>query len=168
MVTNFFNYTQDWVNGELLEGIIVTVFGIFTVLLGIALWHYAKSPAARALIFPIITCGIIYMSIGGGLCLNNRGLIEKFHTEYRANPKEFLIKEKQRVEDFQYMYKISKTVATIAFITTLLIFWLSKSPIWQGIGIGVALFGLAGLIVDFFSQHRAMEYYDAIITALNI
>lgn len=65
------------------------------------------------------------------------------------------------------MYKISKGVATITFIATVLIFWLSKSPTWQGIGIGLSLFGLAGLVVDYFSQHRSLEYYHAILTALN-
>lgn len=44
MASNFFNYTQDWVNGELLEGILVAVFGITTILIGVALWHYGKSP----------------------------------------------------------------------------------------------------------------------------
>lgn len=89
------------------------------------------------------------------------------HKEYQSSPQAFVIKEKERVEGFLYMYKISKVVATVTFIATLLIFWLTKSPVWQGAAIGLTLFGLSGLIVDYFSQHRAMAYYEAIFKMLD-
>ncbi|WP_281669868.1 hypothetical protein [Segatella buccae] len=128
-----------------------------------ALWKIA---AARALVIPVLVCGIAYTGIGLSLRISNRHTIETLRTEYKANPAAFVIKEKQRVEDFQYMYKISKAVATVTFLATILIFWLSKSPTWHAVGIGLSLFGLAGLVVDFFSQHRSLDYYQAIIKAL--
>lgn len=167
MASNFFHFTQDWVNGELLEGIIVAAFGIAAVLIGVALWHYGKSPAARALVLPVIICGLAYTGIGLSLRISDRGLTEKFRAEYQANPKTFIVKEKQRVEDFQYMYKISKAVATVTFLATILIFWLTKTPTWHAWGIGLSIFGLAGLLVDYFSQHRALEYYNAILAVFN-
>lgn len=166
MQTNLFHATQQWIKGELLEGIIVALFGILTIGMAVALWQYGKSPAARSLVIPVLLCGMAYTGIGLSLYLNNRGAEARYEQTFRANPTEFAVKEKSRVEGFGYMYVISKTVATVAFLSTLLIFWFSTSPTWQGIGIGLSLFGLAGLAVDFFSQHRAEAYYRAILAAL--
>ena len=93
-------------------------------------------------------------------------MASKSSQEYQTNSQAFVVKEKERVEGFQYMYTISKVVATVTFIATLLIFWFTKSAAWQGAAIGLTLFGISGLIVDYFSQHRAMAYYDAILKAL--
>jgi hypothetical protein len=46
---------------------------------------------------------------------------------------------------------------------TIFIFLFTKTPTWQGIGIGLSLFGLVGLIVDFFSEERANIYYHEIL-----
>lgn len=78
----------------------------------------------------------------------------------------FLHAEKKRVEAFQYMYTISKVVATVCFVFTLMIFWFSKSSSLQGLGIGLTLFAISGLIVDYFSQERAEIYYKVILEQL--
>lgn len=167
MKTNLFYATRHWIDGELLEGIIVAFFGIVGIVIAVALWNSGKSPAARSLVVPILICGLVYTGIGLSIHFNNRGLKEKYSLEYQSDPEVFIVKEKKRVEDFQYMYKISKVVATVTFLAAILIFWLTKSPAWQGIGIGLGLFGLAGLLVDFFSQHRAMSYYQALLAAMH-
>jgi len=49
---------------------------------------------------------------------------------------------------------------------TLLIFWHSKDPGWQGWGIGLTTFAIAGLVVDYFSRERAAIHYKAILEAI--
>lgn len=164
---NFFTHTQNWINGEIVEGIAVSAFGIITVIAGIFLLNMDKVPAARTLFLPLVICGAAYTAIGASLYFSNRDREEKYAVEYHKDGHAFLEKEKQRVEGFQYMYTISKAVATVFFLLTIVIFWLTTSPQWQAAGIGLTLFGLAGLVVDFFSQHRAQQYYDALQKALN-
>lgn len=96
----------------------------------------------------------------------SRGKAEALRSSFEKDPVAFVQMEKERVENFQYLYTISKVVATVCFIATMLIFYLTKSPVWQGWGIGIALFGLAGLVVDYFSQHRSFDYYDALTKML--
>ncbi|WP_449032024.1 hypothetical protein [Prevotella histicola] len=161
-----FGHTQEWLNGEWTEGIIVTIFGLLTIVTVIALWLTATSHAGRSLVLPLLLCGLVYTGTGVSMLMTNRGRAEEYRNKYEKNPVEFVQQEKQRVEDFQYMYVISKVVATVFFIATILIFWLTKSPVWQGWGIGMTFFGLVGLLVDYFSQHRALEYYDYLTKAL--
>lgn len=166
MTTHFFNHTENWINGEILEGVLVAIFGGLTIVLSVLLWQLGKSPATKSLIIPMMICGLIYTGIGLSLYFSNQGLAEQYRKEYVAKPEQFVIKEKERVENFQYMYTISKVVAVVTFVGTILIFWLTKNPTWQAVGLSLSYFGLAGLVVDFFSQHRSFEYYDAICKAL--
>lgn len=159
-------HTQEWLNGERTEGIIVTIFGLITISLVAFLWFYVKSPAGHALVLPLLLYALAYTGIGVSMLANGRNRTEEYKAQYEKNPIEFVQKEKQRVDGFQYMYVISKVVASVCFVTTLLIFWLAKSPTWQGWGLGLALFGLTGLIVDYFSQHRAMEYYAVLLKVI--
>ncbi|HEY8934222.1 MAG TPA: hypothetical protein VIM65_03345, partial [Cyclobacteriaceae bacterium] len=89
-----------------------------------------------------------------------------YQLNYDKNKLVFIQAEKERVESFQYMYTISKIVATIFFTCTLIIFWLSENPTLRGWGIGLAIFAISGLVVDYFSQERAENYYQAIVEAL--
>ncbi|GJH40023.1 hypothetical protein RCZ04_05730 [Capnocytophaga sp. HP1101] len=164
---NLFEYTQNWLKGELFEGKLVLAFAIITALLGVAFWKFGNTPTAKALLLPLLVIGAIYAAVGTTLITSNGKYRTTFEAQYQESPTAFAESEKARVEGFQYQYVISKAVATACFIITLLIFWFSKSYMWQGVGIGLTYFGLVGLVVDYFSQHRAESYYQHILQALN-
>ncbi|EIW92887.1 hypothetical protein HMPREF1321_1292 [Capnocytophaga sp. oral taxon 412 str. F0487] len=164
---DLFSYTQQWLKGELLEGKLVLAFAISTALLGVVFWKFGSTPTAKALLIPLLVVGAIYTAVGTTLITSNAKYNTTFTTEYKEDPTAFAEKEKARVEGFQYQYVISKAVATVCFVLTLLIFWFSKSYTWQGIGIGLTYFGLVGLVVDYFSQQRAEAYYERILQFIN-
>lgn len=164
---NFYENTLIWIKGELLEGSLLLLFSSLTIVLSGLFWKFGDSPTSKALVIPLLFIGAIYMSVGYSLRSSNKKRLDEYAVKYKENPTEFVKAEKERVEAFQYQYKISKAVATFCFIATLLIFWFTKSPMWQGIGIGLSFFALAGLVVDLFSEHRAKAYYDTILQALN-
>jgi len=56
-----------------------------------------------------------------------------------------------------------KIVAAVFLPVALVLFWFSKIPVLQGLDIGLALFALAGLIVDYFSPERASTYCKIIV-----
>ncbi len=163
---NFFNSTSAWIKGEVFEGILIFVFGVFIILLGLIFWKFGETPNAKALIIPLIIAGFVYVLLGGSMYVSNQNRLPVFKQKFSHNQSEFIQSEKKRVESFQYMYTISKVVATVCFSLTLLIFWLSKSPSWQGWGIGLSLFAISGLMVDYFSQERAEIYYKVILEIL--
>lgn len=163
---NFFNHTSAWIKGELFEAVLIFSFGLATILAGYLFWKIGTTPSSKALLLPLVITGIIYAGIGGGMFASNNKRIKAFELAFQQAGKPFVQSEKARVEGFQYGYLISKIVATLFFTATLLIFWSTKNPVWQGIGIGLALFALAGLVVDYFSQERADIYYKTILEAL--
>lgn len=159
-------HTVTWIKGELFESKMIIVFGITTIILGILFSKIGTTPNAKSLFYPFLLIGTIYAAIGGNMLYSNTKRMNEMPSLSEQNKTEFAQKEKQRVESFQYQYKISKAVATIFFLATIFIFWFTKNSTWQGIGIGLTLFGLVGLIVDYFSEERAGIYYQEILKIL--
>ena len=163
---NFFSNTSAWIKGEIFEGILIFAFGIALVLSGIMFWKFGATTNAKALIIPLMIAGIVYAALGSSMYVSNNKRLPAYQQSFIQHKLEFIQSEKKRVADFQYMYTISKIVATVFFTFTLIIFWLSKNSTWQGWGIGLTIFVISGLVIDYFSQERAAIYYKAILEAL--
>ncbi|RXK85488.1 hypothetical protein [Filimonas effusa] len=163
----FIQNTINWIKGELLEASLIIAFGVITIIAAFLFWKIGTTPNAKALFLPLLVSGLIYTTIGMGMRITNPKRMVEFLQKYRENRVAFIQAEKKRVDDFQYGYTISKIVASIFLPATLLIFWFTKNPTLQGIGIGLTYFALAGLVVDYFSQERADLYYAAILKALS-
>lgn len=159
-------YTTNWIKGELFEARLIVTFGLITIIAGFLFWKIGTTPNAKALFVPLLIVGAIYSSIGGGMLYSNPKRMVALPQSYQQDKVEFAKLEKKRVDDFQYGYKVSKIVATVFFLLTLVIFWTTKNPTWMGIGIALTYFGLAGLVVDYFSQERADVYYKQILTEI--
>lgn len=160
-------HTVTWIKGELFEARIIVAFGLFSMIAGGLFGKVGTTPNARALLIPLMVVGAIYTAIGAGMLYNNPKRMITLPQSYVQDKAAFARSEKQRVDDFQYGYKVSKIVATVFFLLTLILFWTTKNPTWMGMGIGLTYFGLAGLIIDYFSQERADVYYTAILKALS-
>ncbi len=163
---DFFTHTVAWIKGEILEATLITAFGLITIAGGFLFWKVGSVPAAKALLLPLIVTGIIYSAIGISMFVSNQKRLTDYELNYKQEDSAFIKAEKQRVEKFQYMYVISKVVATVFFAATLLLFWFTQSTNLHALGIGLTLFALSGLVVDYFSQERAETYYKAILEAL--
>ncbi|MFT3979269.1 MAG: hypothetical protein QM687_02280 [Ferruginibacter sp.] len=159
-------HTTQWIKGELFEAKIILAFGLFTIVAGLLCWKIGTTPNAKALLVPLIVVGCIYTVMGGAMLFSNQKRSVELSLSYETNKAAFVQSEKKRVERFQYQYVVSKITATICFALTLLLFWFSKSPTWQGIGIGLSYFSLAALVVDYFSKERASIYYQEILAYL--
>lgn len=163
----FIQNTVNWIKAELFEAWFILAFGILSVVGGFLFWKIGTTPNSKALLWPLIVSGFIYASIGGGMLFSNQKRLIEYPKLYQRDKQGFVVSEKKRVDDFQYGYTVSKIVATIFFAMTLLIFWTTKNSTWQGVGIGLTYFALAGLVVDYFSQERADAYYKTIMAALD-
>lgn len=85
-----FNHTQEWLNGEWAEGIVVSIFGLLSIITAMVLWLMATSHAGRSLVFPLLLCGIVYTGIGFNMLSVNKGRVEEYRSRYEKNPTEFV------------------------------------------------------------------------------
>lgn len=115
---------------------------------------------------PLLIIAVIFLVVSASLYFANSKREKEFPQLFAQDQQAFILVEKQRIEDFQYQYQISKIVATICFLLTIAIFWLSKNPTWLGIALALSIFGLSGLVIDYFSEERAKIYYTEILQTL--
>ncbi len=164
---NFIEHSFLWAKGEIFEGTIIAIAGASFLLIGLAFWKYGSTEGSRAFIIPVIIAGILFISAGIHSFYSNSNRIEEFKENFSISSTEFVLAEKKRVEGFQYLYKYTQWIAAIFFLTAIATQFLSVSPNIKAIGITLAIIGMAGLIIDYFSKERADIYYTEILKARN-
>jgi ABC-type Na+ efflux pump permease subunit len=155
-------YSTQWAKGEMFEGLCIAIFGILTLLCTLIIWKYGTTINAKALVIPSLVLGLLFSAMGSFMVYSNNNRIAEFETAYQENPMEFTQLEKTRVEEFQILYPISLAISAVFFLVTLLAFVFSKSPTFHAIGIALSVFGLALIIIDYFSKERGQIYYEHI------
>jgi len=161
-----FEHTQNWLEGELFEGTIVLVSGIILLIISLGLWKFGSTPNAKALIIPIMVVGLLFTLGIGSMMFSNQKRILNFEKSHQENPKEFLESEKQRVEDFQVLYKYSVGFAAISFLLTIIAFGFMENRIFQSVCIALMLISVSLIIIDHFSKERAQIYYQHIVNEI--
>lgn len=87
----------------------------------------------------------------------------QFEKAYQENSEAFIKSEKQRVEDFQVLYKYSVAFAAISFLLTIIAFGFLESKNFQSICIALMIVSVSLIIIDHFSKERAGIYYQQIM-----
>ena len=164
---NFYQYTQNWLKGELFEGTIILITGIVLIIIALLFWKFGSTPNAKSLIIPVLVVGLLFSLGIGSMMISNQKRIAQFEEAYQDNPKAFILSEKQRVEDFQVLYKYSVGFAAISFLLTIIAFGFFENRIFQSICIALMIISVSLIIIDHFSKERAAIYYIEILKALN-
>ncbi len=158
----FIEHTVAWVKGEIFEATIFGSFGLLTIILSGILWKFGVTPSAQALVLPLLLVGLFFAITAISGIRSNKKRLPEYSEAYQKDKAEFIKSEKARVEGFQYLYKMTIVIATVSFILAICSFLFTISPVLRGIGIALAIFGLTGLVIDYFSKERADIYYQVI------
>lgn len=163
---NLIQHTIDWAKGEIVEAIIMAIFGGIIVLCSVLLWKYGSTPFGKGLIIPLLIVGIIplFSGISGAITTKNR--IEQYQVSWEKNPKAFIQSEKERVEGFDEIFKYTYPMAIILTIGGAILFFVLGSPTWKGISLAMMTMGLMTYYIDHFAKERADMYMEHIERAL--
>ena len=159
---DFIQHSINWVKGEMFEGTIIAIFGVFTIMISILFWRLGGTPSAKAMFYPLLIVGLLFTITAVSMGLNNHRRITLFEKEYREAPRTFVENEKKRVENFKPLYTFTLILAPVCFAVATVIYWLSLNPHLRAVAIALVIIGLAGLVIDSFSKERADTYYTKI------
>lgn len=163
----FIAHTISWTKGEIFEATIMTIVGILFLISSIIAYRLDKQNTTLHFFIPLLFVSLILIGSGISSIISNKKRINTYTITFKDNPKNFILQEKQRVEQFQPLYKYTKIGATIIFIISIFIFFFIKNSLITGIALNLCILGVAGLIIDYFSKARATIYYEVILSHLS-
>lgn len=158
----FIDCTINWAEGEILEAIIIGVFGAIIVLCGLLFWKFGTTPNAKSLIIPLIIIGCIPLFNGVFGALNNKNRISTYKTQWEQNQEEFVRAEYKRVKGFDDIFKYTYPLAIILTVGGAVLFFVLGSSIWRAISLAMITLGLMTYYIDHFASERAEIYLEQI------
>jgi O-antigen/teichoic acid export membrane protein len=165
---DFIQHTTNWVKGEIFEATIFGSFGLLTIICSLLFWKFGETPNSKAVIIPFAIVGIFFLTTAISGIVGNNKRLKEYTEAFQNDKKSFIASEKKRVEDFQYLYKITIVIAAVSFTLATGFFLFTDNYILRAIGLALIVFGLTGLIIDYFSKERANYYYKVITTEIEI
>lgn len=159
---DFYKHTENWFQGELFEGSIILISGIAVLALSFLTWKIGTTPNAKSFAWVLLLVGLLFTGISFGFQANKKRMVA-FEKQYKENPTTFIQNEKERVEGFQWMYKMSAVISGICFALTFIAFMFSENRIFLSIALGLLFIGGSLIIIDYFSKERAAIYYQQIL-----
>jgi len=162
-----FSYTQQWIYGEITEGFAVMAGGAFVLICAGLFWKYAFNSHAKAVILPFTVFALVLIASSIVMVLNNYQRLDKFQLAQEQDKIQFIYTEKKRVEGFMTWYRYTYMGASIAIILALVIFTAWAEPVPRAWSFVLLMLGFAALMIDYFSEHRAIIYQSQLVKLIN-
>ncbi|MCU0359381.1 MAG: hypothetical protein MUF75_01490 [Bacteroidia bacterium] len=163
---DFIQHTTHWVKGEIFEATLFGSFGLLTIVCSVLFWKFGETPNSKAVILPFAIVGLFFLVTAlSGIASNKKKLVQ-YKEAFQKDPFAFVQSEKKRVENFQYLYKITILIASLSFAIAIGFFLFTSNHLLRAIGLALIVFGATGLIIDHFSKVRADTYYKALTTEI--
>jgi hypothetical protein len=163
MIQNTFN----WYNGEIFEAKFILGFGFLLVLIAALFYYMGSTPAAKAIVIPFLTLGIIIVLMSVYGIYSNTTIMKTLQAIHDKNPGQFQQDEIKRVEGFQYLYPMSIGISLVSFLVALGLLYFVKNIHWQAIAITLIFFGGSFAVIDYFSKERASIYYEQLTSRMD-
>jgi hypothetical protein len=160
---DFIEHTQNWIKGEIFEARWIILFALLTIVVAILFWKTGTTPNAKAMFFPLLAVGILFLVSGSTMLYTNPKRSVEYAETYKEDPANHIKAEKERVENFMTWYPQIRYVMTGIAALGILLFLVWAVPLGRAIGIALILTALATFVIDHFSEERANIYYEQII-----
>ena len=159
---DFLSHSIAWCKGEIFEGRMILLFGILSIIFSLLFWKIGTTPAAKAMIFPILGIGLLFSGAGISMQYSNQQRIQTFTAAYQSDAAGFVQAEKERTETFMTWYPLIRYVVAGMVLLSVGMFLFWSAPLARASAITLLLLGSSILIIDFFSEERAEIYYSHI------
>ena len=167
---DFAQHMISYYKGEWLEAVLLTAFGITTIILALMMWQHTDHNALlKGLFYPIAFLAAFTFIAGGFGVYNNSQRLATMPAQYVQNKIEFVQIERNR---FEGTYGVNawwiplKALWAILVVAGIAATFVTRNDHIHGIAIGLIVIGAMGFVIDGFAHHRA-KAYTAILLSQN-
>jgi hypothetical protein len=164
---NFPDHLVNYYEGEWLEAVLLTVFGILTAGVVVAIWRCSgHNVLLKGLFYPIAALAALTFFAGGFGVYNNSQRLALKPSQYSESPADFVRAEHNRFEGANGVntwWMPLKLLWTALVLAGIGISFFTRSVFANGIAIGFICIGAMGFVIDGFAHHRAKLYTAALL-----
>jgi MFS family permease len=149
--------------GEKFEAGWILLAGAIALALAAWLWFGIREPFARGLAASLLLTAALGLSVGGTVYLRTDRQVSALVELQRADPPHFAAEEGQRVRAVVRSFGQYRIGYAVAVLLALLLVFAIGTPRMQGVAVGLLVLAALGFTIDFFAEHRAVVYEQALI-----
>lgn len=160
---DFVEQMQLYFRGEKLTGVTVAFLAIVLLITSAGLWWIVKDSFARGLGSVLCVLGMVALLGGVGLALKTPKQVSALAQLYHENGVGAVATEGERMEKVVRNFKYYRVIFIVAALLAVGLLLLVKSDIAAGISVGLLVFSLLGVTIDYYAEQRAKVYLEAIL-----
>ena len=149
--------------GEKAEAFWILLAGLAALAGALALWFWAREPFARGLALTLVVVAALGIGVGGTVYFRSDAQARQLIELHAANPDRFAAEEGPRiaqvVQSFAW-YRYGYLAATL--LALVLVFGFGRAS-HHGVAVGLLLLAALGFTIDFYAEHRAIDYQQALV-----
>lgn len=163
---DFTQHLITYYRGERFEAILLTALGLVLLIIAIVMWqNINQNQMLKGLFYPIAFLAVFTLSAGGYNTHSNNERINSLPVQYVTNQNELVKTEFDRFEGTNGVNKWwmpLKLTWALLVVSGMILSFMAKSELVNGIAIGLIFFGSLGFIIDGFAHQRAKIYTKAL------
>ncbi len=135
--------------------------GVIAIALGVYFFFMSKDVFLRGMGYSLIAIALIQIVVGSTVWVRSPKDIERVNQVVKNEPAKIQIEEIPRMETVMKSFVLYRYIEVALIIAGLiLMFFISKKPLFQGIGMGLFIQASLMLLFDFFAEKRGFDYLD--------
>lgn len=142
------------------------ILGLLTAIAGIVLIVMNKSIALKGMAIPLILVGIIHFIVGFNVYKKSDQQRTDMVYAFDLDPNKIKQEELPRMEAVKKNFVVLRLTEIALFMAGLAIVFVFRSNpdqlFWYGFGLALSIEAFVSLVLDFFAEKRANEYFQAL------
>ena len=160
---NFILLMNQYFREEKVESLIFGIVSILLIVLSCYLFFGVKSSFSKGIATVLLVSGLTGCIVGGTVFFRTDQQVRELTSLFKNNPNGFLQKELPRMEKVMKSFKMYKFIYLVSFLCALSFIYLLKVEYWQGLALGLLVFGTLGMIIDLVAERRGELYLNALL-----
>ena len=155
-------FIHDYFIAEKVESLLFMLVGAAAIALSVVL--YRRRSTLRGMGGPLIAIALIQLVVGSTVYLRSDAQIAQLQQQFRAAPASFKSVETQRMKAVIGNFELYKRIEIgLLALGMAIVVLLRRREFWFAFGLGLVLQSAFMLLLDFFAEQRAHDYFKAVL-----
>lgn len=155
-------FIRDYFIAEKHESLLFMLVGAAAIALAIVLLRRRSS--LRGMAGPLIAVALLQAVVGATVCFRSDAQMTQLQQQYRDDPARFRSAETPRMKTVIVNFALYKRIEIgLLALGMAIVVVLRRREFWFAFGLGLVLQSAFMLLLDFFAEKRALEYFRAML-----